>query len=142
MGSYRKAAKVPFPNAYASASEAKDDRAKYLFNCAQRSHANFLEHQPAFLTGLLIGGLKYPIVSAGLGVAWCVARVMYTLGYTSDRPNGSGRRIGTWFYIPEFGEFGEAIQTGIGGDTDPLHRTSYLLRADGMESVGWTVDGS
>jgi len=135
---YRTSAKVPYPNAYASASEAKDDRAKYLFNCAQRSQANFLEHQPVFLTGLLIGGLKYPIVSAGLGIAWCVARVMYALGYTSNR----GRSIGTWFWGPELGEIGEAVQTGIGGNADPLHRTSHLLWADRMESVDWPVDGA
>ena len=46
------------------------------------------------------------MVSAGLGVAWCVARVMYAMGYTTEsKPNGSGRRLGTWFYVPELGEF-------------------------------------
>ena len=58
VGPYRRAAKVPYPNAYASAAECKESKEKYLFNCAQRSHANFLEHQPQMLVGLLIGGLK------------------------------------------------------------------------------------
>ena len=67
VGPYRRAAKVPYPNAYASAAECKESKEKYLFNCAQRSHANFLEHQPQMLVGLLIGGLKcmwfaYPFV--------------------------------------------------------------------------------
>ncbi|KAL8774235.1 MAG: hypothetical protein Q9209_000986 [Squamulea sp. 1 TL-2023] len=42
-GSYRRAAKVPYPNAYATAAEAKESKDKYLFNCAQRSHVQFLE---------------------------------------------------------------------------------------------------
>ena len=55
---YRKAAKVPYPNAYASAAEAKENKDKYLFNCAQRAHANFIEHHPQFLVGLLVGGIR------------------------------------------------------------------------------------
>ncbi|MCJ1276547.1 hypothetical protein MMC21_004353 [Puttea exsequens] len=46
---FRGRAKVPYPNAYATHAEAKEDKEKYLFNCAQRAHANFLEHQPSFL---------------------------------------------------------------------------------------------
>ncbi|KAI4255065.1 MAG: hypothetical protein LQ352_002739, partial [Teloschistes flavicans] len=42
-GQYRRRAKVPYPNAYATAQEMKEDRDKYLFNCAQRSHITFLE---------------------------------------------------------------------------------------------------
>lgn len=62
VGTFRKAAKVPYPNCYATDDEAKADKAKYLFNCAQRAHANFLEHQPTFLTSLLISGLSYPVL--------------------------------------------------------------------------------
>ena len=58
VGFYRRAAKVPYPNAYASAAECKENKEKYLFNCAVRSHANYLEHQPQVLVGMLIGGLK------------------------------------------------------------------------------------
>ena len=104
-GKYRKAAKIPYPNAYASAADAKDNKALHLFNCAQRAHVNYLEHHSVFLVGLLIGGLKYPMVSAGLGLSWCLARVMYTLGYTSEsKPDGKGRSAGTWFWLPEIGE--------------------------------------
>ena len=36
-----------------------------------------------------------PVVSAGLGTAWCVGRVAYTIGYCrKDKSDGSGRRIG------------------------------------------------
>lgn len=100
-------------------------------------HANFLEHQPSFLAALLIGGLGYPVsldiilknrvkfaelffqkVSAGLGLGWCAARVLYALGYVNkDKPDGRGRTIGNWFWFPEFclqiaaGLFGYKILT-------------------------------
>ena len=44
------------------------------------------------LVALMVGGLRYPVLSAGLGVAWCVSRVGYTLGYCrADKQHGSGR---------------------------------------------------
>ena len=55
---HRKAAKMPYPNAYATAAEASESKEKYLFNCAQRAHANYLEHWPSLLVGLAAGGLK------------------------------------------------------------------------------------
>ncbi|MCJ1436399.1 hypothetical protein MMC27_005778 [Xylographa pallens] len=64
VGNYRKAARVPYPNAYATATEAAASKEKYLFNCAQRSHAQFLEQLPPFLVTLLVSGLKYPVLSA------------------------------------------------------------------------------
>ncbi|KAI4250555.1 MAG: hypothetical protein L6R40_000155 [Gallowayella cf. fulva] len=42
-GGYRKNAKVPYPNHYATAAEAKESKEKYLFNCSQRSHVTFIE---------------------------------------------------------------------------------------------------
>ncbi|KAM0794098.1 hypothetical protein BDR22DRAFT_788917, partial [Usnea florida] len=82
VGSYRKAAQIPYPNLYASAAEAKENKERYLFNCAQRAHGQFLEHQPQMLVGLLVGGLRYPVISACVGTAWCVSRVAYAVGYT------------------------------------------------------------
>lgn len=96
VGQYRRAAKVPYPNAYATAAECKESKEKYLFNCAQRAHGNFLEHQPSMLVALLIGGLKYPVISSCVGTVWCASRVAYTIGYCrKDKSDGSGRRIGT-----------------------------------------------
>ena len=89
-----------------------------------------------FLSGLLIGGLKYPMVSAGLGAAWCVARVMYTLGYTSDKPDGSGRRIGTWALLPEMGESENTkVLVEVRENADGLFRTPGLRWIDRMESA-------
>ena len=118
VGTFRKAAKVLYPNCYATDAEAKVDKAKYLFNCAQRAHANFLEHHSTFLASLLISGISHPVlipspsplfnltasqtVSAGLGVVWSVARVLYAIGYTNpNKQAGSGRRLGTFYMLPE-----------------------------------------
>ena len=40
----------------------------------------------------MVGGLRYPVLSAGLGAAWCVTRVGYAWGYCrADKEKGSGR---------------------------------------------------
>ncbi|KAF4121781.1 glutathione S-transferase [Geosmithia morbida] len=83
-GHHRKASGVLYPNAYASDELAKKDPKVYKFNCAQRCHSNFLENYVSVLPALLISGLRFPITSAILGVIWCVGRVIYTMGYTSD----------------------------------------------------------
>ncbi|MDI1488920.1 MAG: hypothetical protein OHK93_008197 [Ramalina farinacea] len=102
---FRKQAQVPYPNSYATAAEMKDNKDKYLFNCAQRAHANFSEHWPAFLVGLVGGGLQYPLLSAGMGGVWLAARIMYNIGYTrADKEKGSGRNpAGSIAYLPELG---------------------------------------
>src|SRR5947209_6255662 len=38
VGKYRRAANVPYPNAYCSHDEASKDFKKKQFNCAQRAH--------------------------------------------------------------------------------------------------------
>ena len=57
VGKHRRAAKVPYPNAYVTRAEAKEDNAKHLFNCAQRAHVSYQEHWPTMLIGLAAGGL-------------------------------------------------------------------------------------
>lgn len=100
VNSYRKQAKVPYPNAYASANDAATSQEKYLFNCAQRGHANFIEQQPSFLTALLISGFKYPVLSAGMGGLWVISRIMYAVGYTTPQyKNGRGRMWGAGQYL-------------------------------------------
>ena len=85
MRPYRRAAKVPYPNAYASAVECRENKDKYLFNCAQRAHGNFLEHQPSMLVGLLVGGLKC-MCGVCLSVCLFVGVSVKTMGW------GEGRR--------------------------------------------------
>jgi glutathione S-transferase len=102
VGQHRKAAKVDYPNAYATANEAATSQEKHLFNCAQRAHANFLEAQPSLVTTLLISGLKYPVLSAAMGASWVFFRILYTIGYT--RPGlekGKGRYRGILHLVPQ-----------------------------------------
>ena len=55
------------------------------------------------LVGMLVGGLQYPVWSAGMGAAWCVARVVYALGYVSQGKEGKGRVVGGWYWFPQMG---------------------------------------
>jgi len=94
---YRTAAKIPYPNAYASqetidAAEGARKKAIYSFNCAQRAHGNFQENYPQFLAGLLLSGLKYPVAATALGALWMTSRVVYARGYVDpEMENGRGR---------------------------------------------------
>jgi glutathione S-transferase len=105
-GKYRGRAKVVYPHCYASSeriasapigppAKGKPDATYkptkvdlYLFNCAQRAHANFVEHHTGFLTTLLIAGLKYPTAAAGLGLTWTVGRIIYAIGYMQAPARG------------------------------------------------------
>ncbi|KAL8802652.1 MAG: hypothetical protein Q9182_003668 [Xanthomendoza sp. 2 TL-2023] len=113
-GTYRRAAKVPYPNAYATAAEAKENKDKYLFNCAQRSHVTFLEHQPQFLTTLLVSGLKFPLISAAAGVVWIAGRIAYLRGYTDPtKEQGDGRRQGNFAYFGGLALLGGSFVSAI-----------------------------
>ncbi len=104
-GELRKAAKVPYPNTFASESAMKTDQAAYAFNCGQRAHANITENHTAFMVSLLIAGLEYPKTAAGMGAAWVISRVIYTVGYTSCKigDNGKGRMVGAWGTLFQLG---------------------------------------
>ncbi|KAI4205536.1 MAG: hypothetical protein LQ350_000315 [Teloschistes chrysophthalmus] len=115
VGRYRRVAKIPYPNAYATAQEMKEDRNKYLFNCAQRSHMSFLEHQPQFLLHLLISGLKYPLFSASMGVLWCIGRIHYTIGYVDPQAkDGEGRRRARYVTVPQLALLGASLVSAVG----------------------------
>ncbi|KAF6813406.1 MAPEG family protein [Colletotrichum plurivorum] len=88
---YRKASGLVYPAPYASNEQAEKDRKAYLFNCAQRAHANFTENQPSFLGALLISGLRFPVASAAIGAGWALSRVLYAFGYTASGPQGRVR---------------------------------------------------
>ncbi|KAH9236920.1 hypothetical protein K456DRAFT_50773 [Colletotrichum gloeosporioides 23] len=80
---FRKASGLVYPVPYASNDAAEKDRKAYMFNCAQRAHANFTENQPSFLGALLISGLRFPVASAAVGAGWALSRLIYAFGYTS-----------------------------------------------------------
>lgn len=119
VGSFRRPAGIKYPQAYADSYDlqAADPELKkkmYLFNCAQRAHANYLENSGSTSLALLIAGLGYPLTSSVLGGLWLLFRTMYMVGYTrTDKTNGSGRLIGSGFWICQAVLFGLAGWVGV-----------------------------
>lgn len=59
-------------------------------------------------------GCVDPVLSAAMGLGWCAARVVYTIGYCrKDKENGSGRTAG--FLISSVIELAMIITSGITG---------------------------
>jgi len=52
------------------------------FNLAVRCHMNFIEYVTPAIVMILIGGMQYPVVTMSAGVAFFVARIIYTIGYS------------------------------------------------------------
>jgi len=87
----RKKAGLKYPISYASEELAAKDANAMAFNCAQRAHANFTENLAPFLGELLISGTKFPLLAAGLGAGWVLARILYATGYAGSGPPGRRR---------------------------------------------------
>ena len=115
-GGKRKAAKVPYPTAYASAAEAATDLAKHQFNCAQRAHANFLENMPNFVLASVVAGLRFPVATAVAGLVWNAGRIVFAKGYAGSKieQKGDGRLKGVWYVIPQLALLGMAATTVYG----------------------------
>ena len=129
----RKAAKVPYPHCYATVEQCKENvsgrpqNSKHLvkslpsnlfplqakaeqFNCAQRSHSNFLENAPQTMLFTLIAGLKYPQLATAIGAAWVVLRSLYLYGYVySGKPQGKGRLMGGMFWFAQGALWGLSV---------------------------------
>jgi glutathione S-transferase len=48
---------------------------------------------PVYTTFLLIGGLKYPEISAGAGVVYLLGRALYASGYSTGNPDKRRRGV-------------------------------------------------
>ncbi|KAF2852719.1 hypothetical protein T440DRAFT_466838 [Plenodomus tracheiphilus IPT5] len=100
VGSFRKAAKIPYPYEYASyeqitAAAPASKAAMLAFNSAQRAHQNFNENHVTMLGAMLISGLRFPLFAAVAGCLWSVNRVVYAVGYSrSGAQGGKGRYYG------------------------------------------------
>ncbi|KAI9244928.1 hypothetical protein BY458DRAFT_529188, partial [Sporodiniella umbellata] len=77
--------------------EAEVEPLKNKFNCVQRAHQNTLEMFPIYSTLLLIGGLKYPEISATAGAVYLLGRIVYVSGYSTGSP--SKRVRGAFSYL-------------------------------------------
>ncbi|KAH8146729.1 uncharacterized protein LAJ45_09103 [Morchella importuna] len=112
VGTARKAAGVPYPNAYVTHEDAEKDIKKYQFNCAQRSHANYMENLAVVFPLMVASAPLYPMATAVLGGIWSVGRIFYTLGYKSSKQGdgGKGRYQGVFYNI---GQLGLLITAGM-----------------------------
>ncbi|PSN74133.1 membrane-associated proteins in eicosanoid and glutathione metabolism [Corynespora cassiicola Philippines] len=113
VGSFRAAAKIPYPYEYASYEQvrtASPAAAKAMdnFNRAQRAHQNFNENHVSALGAMLIAGLKYPTLAAYAGFGWSVNRVIYGLGYTNGAEGGKGRYYGVLWMVCHYVMVGAA----------------------------------
>ncbi|KAH9964219.1 hypothetical protein BC827DRAFT_57497 [Russula dissimulans] len=86
VGGARKRARIPYPQAYADKTEQEASKEAMVFNCAQRAHQNTLENVPVIVLTTLIGGLHYPIPAAAGCALWSLARIIYTVRYTTGEP--------------------------------------------------------
>lgn len=117
VGTFRKAAKVPYPYEYASYEQVQSaspatSKAMLAFNSAQRAHQNFNENHPTALGAMLIAGLRYPFATAIVGAVWSVNRVVYAHGYTNGAEGGKGRYYGIAWFFAHIGLIGMAAKAG------------------------------
>ncbi|KAE9404636.1 membrane-associated proteins in eicosanoid and glutathione metabolism [Gymnopus androsaceus JB14] len=105
VGLRRKAAGIKYPQMYAEKAEVEKSVDALRFNCAQRAHQNTLESIPLLYLTTCLAATKFPIVAASLCGSWVVARVFYTRGYVTGKPE---KRI--WG-----AEFGTAALIGLLG---------------------------
>ncbi|PON89097.1 Membrane-associated, eicosanoid/glutathione metabolism (MAPEG) protein [Trema orientale] len=109
VGKARRKYKVPYPTLYALESENKEGR---LFNCIQRGHQNSLELLPIFFTLMILGGIRHPLVCAGLGSLYIVARFFYFKGYATGDPQNR-LTIGKYGFLALLGLIGCTISFGV-----------------------------
>ncbi|KAJ3105845.1 Microsomal glutathione S-transferase 3 [Phlyctochytrium planicorne] len=125
VGGARGKAQVKYPNMYASAKEAEEDRNKHIFNCAasstttnprkmkfnQRAHHNTLEQSPGFLVLLFAGGIEHPVIAAASGLLFIVGRYSYASGYWTGEPKNRNR--GAFAYLGLLSLLGLTIKASV-----------------------------
>ena len=83
-----------FPCACAAATDAvpKVHEKADEFNRVQRGHQNMLETMSSVCVMGLVAGLKYPLVAAGLSVAYCIGNWFYQTAYMDVSQDVSNAR--------------------------------------------------
>ncbi|OAX37877.1 membrane-associated proteins in eicosanoid and glutathione metabolism [Rhizopogon vinicolor AM-OR11-026] len=103
VGSHRTKSGIKYPQLYAEKAEAAASKEALLFNCAQRSHQNTIEHMPLIILTTLVTAMKYPVFAGYACGFWALSRVLYTLGYTTGDPVKRNTRGGILGEIPLVG---------------------------------------
>ena len=67
---------------------------------------------PQTMLTMLVGGLSYPLVTAGLGLAWVICRGLYAYGYINSE-DPKGRSIGGGFWLAQGGIWWLAAYTAL-----------------------------
>ncbi|KAE9404635.1 hypothetical protein BT96DRAFT_1016213 [Gymnopus androsaceus JB14] len=75
-----------YPQLYAEKAEVEKSVDALRFNCAQRAHQNTMESIPLLYLTTCLTATKLPIVAASLCGTWVLARVFYTRGYVTGKP--------------------------------------------------------
>ncbi|KAJ7964389.1 Microsomal glutathione S-transferase 3 [Quillaja saponaria] len=109
VGRARKRYNVPYPTLYAAESDNKDAK---LFNCIQRGHQNSLELMPIYFMLMVLGGLKHPCASAGLGALYVFTRFYYFKGYATGDPQNR-LKIGKYGFLALLGLMICTISFGV-----------------------------
>ena len=113
-GSFRKAAKVSYPNLYLPPQAVKESKDAYRYTCAQRSHANYMDNLPQAMISMLVAGLTYPRASAALGAGWLVSRILYAYGYIyGAKDQGMSRSLGSPFWLCQGALWGMCINSAL-----------------------------
>ncbi|KAH9964221.1 hypothetical protein BC827DRAFT_1154181 [Russula dissimulans] len=149
VGGARKRARIPYPqgerfhagetlilwadymySAYADKTEQEASKEAMVFNCAQRAHQNTLENVPVIVLTTLIGGLHYPIPAAAGCALWSLARIIYTVCYTTGEPRKRSvpARLGFVLQTVQFFLSGKVV-------FDLIKATSHILVACATDEV-------
>src|SRR4051812_5425250 len=79
---FRPRARILLPQLYATPEQAAADPQAYIYNCAQRAHANYVENLFPAVGAMLLGGLRNPRAVTYLGAGWVGMRLWYLYNYT------------------------------------------------------------
>jgi len=117
VGAARKKAGLKYPAMYYDREEAERDPEKNKFNCAQRGHQNLLETFSSQLFLFLLGGLKYPRITAAATAAYCVGAYSFATQYGSGNPDARYKALGSLVRVVYFISLGTSLSAvlSIGG---------------------------
>ncbi|KAF8208382.1 hypothetical protein K438DRAFT_1813906 [Mycena galopus ATCC 62051] len=104
---------IKYPRIYADEKEMATNPNALKFNCAQRAHQNTLEYLPLLYVTTLITALKYPVPAASALGVWSLARIGYTVGYTTGDPKKRSNALSSLHYPVALGLLASSTYTVV-----------------------------